>query len=155
MRTLLSVHYLHYNRKQKETKQVFWIQLDSHDSSKVRFFSGSCYITQFSHCSTLTSTLEKYLLFQQFLKLPHATLRGPLLNSHWVVSDSFATPWIIAFQGSSVHWISQARIWEWVAISFSRRSSRFRESNSNLLHWQADSLPLSHEGSPQRMGFLQ
>ena len=38
-----------------------------------------------------------------------------------VVSDSFATPWIVA--GSSVHKISQAGILEWVAISFSRGSS--------------------------------
>ena len=33
----------------------------------------------------------------------------------------FATPWTI---GSSVHGISQARILEWIAISYSRRSSR-------------------------------
>ena len=32
----------------------------------------------------------------------------------------FATPWTIAWSGSSVHGISQARILEWVAISFSR-----------------------------------
>jgi len=44
--------------------------------------------------------------------------------------------------GSSVHGVSQARILEWVAISFSRGSSR-----SNL-HWQADSLPLSFQGRP-------
>ena len=40
--------------------------------------------------------------------------------------------------GSSVHGISQARIPEWVPISFSRESS---------LPWQADSLPLSHQWS--------
>ena len=42
--------------------------------------------------------------------------------------------------GFSVHGISQARILEWVAISFSRGSL-----NPCLLHWQADSLPLSHQ----------
>ena len=31
----------------------------------------------------------------------------------------FVTPWIVAHQGSSVHGILQARILEWVAISFS------------------------------------
>ena len=32
----------------------------------------------------------------------------------------FATPWTVAHSGSSVHGIVQARIPEWVAISFSR-----------------------------------
>ena len=49
--------------------------------------------------------------------------------------------------GSSVHGISQAKILEWVAISFSRGPSWPRKI-LNLLHWQADSLPLSHQGSP-------
>ena len=49
--------------------------------------------------------------------------------------------------GSSVQGISQTRILEWVAISFSRGSSRPRDG-TYLLHWQVDSLPPSHEGSP-------
>ena len=48
--------------------------------------------------------------------------------------------------GSSVHGISQARILEWVAISFSGGSSRPRKNVSPAL--QADSLPLSHQRSP-------
>ena len=40
------------------------------------------------------------------------------------MSDSFATPWTVAPPVSSVHGISQARILEWIAISFSRGSSR-------------------------------
>ena len=44
--------------------------------------------------------------------------------------------------GSSVHGISQARILEWVTISFSRVSSQPRDQTCVcLLHWQADSLP--------------
>ena len=43
-----------------------------------------------------------------------------LLFSRYVASDSFATSWT----GSSVHGISQARILEWVAISFSRARTR-------------------------------
>ena len=43
---------------------------------------------------------------------------------------------------SSVHEISQAEMLEWVAISYSRGSSQPR----CLLHWQTDSLPLSHQG---------
>ena len=43
-----------------------------------------------------------------------------------VVSDS-ATPWLCSPPGSSVHGISQARLLEWVAISFSRGSSQPRD----------------------------
>ena len=43
-----------------------------------------------------------------------------------VMSDSFVTPWTIAHQ-TPVHGISQARILEWVAISFSRASSQPRD----------------------------
>ena len=50
--------------------------------------------------------------------------------------------------GSSVHGISQARILEWVAISFSRGIFPTQGSNTHLLQWWADSLPLSHQGSP-------
>ena len=49
--------------------------------------------------------------------------------------------------GSSDHGILQARILEWVAISSSRGSSWPRDQaqdSCHLLHWQADSLPLSH-----------
>ena len=50
--------------------------------------------------------------------------------------------------GSSVHGISWARILEWVAISFSRGSSRPRDRNASPALW-VDSLPLIHQGSPQ------
>ena len=51
--------------------------------------------------------------------------------------------------GSPVHGISQARILEWVASSLSRGYSRHKDQTYNsLLNWQADSLPLSHLGSP-------
>ena len=49
--------------------------------------------------------------------------------------------------GSSVREISQASILEWVVIPFSRGSSRPAiKTRSPTL--QADSLPLSHQGSP-------
>ena len=50
--------------------------------------------------------------------------------------------------GSSVHGISQSRILEWVSISFSRGSFYLGiKFGSPAL--QADSLPLSHQGSPK------
>ena len=64
-----------------------------------------------------------------------------LLSCVWV----FVTLWTI------VHGIFQARILEWVTTSSSRRSSLPRNPNCVSwvsLHWQADSLPLSHLGKP-------
>ena len=61
----------------------------------------------------------------------------------------FATLWTVSSPGSSVHGISQARILECVAISFSRGSSPTQGPNPNLLHWQADSLSLSYLGRPR------
>ena len=49
-------------------------------------------------------------------------------------------------QGSSVHGIFHARILEWAAISSSKGSSQPRDLNPRLLHWQANSSPLSHVG---------
>ena len=54
--------------------------------------------------------------------------------------------------GSSVHGISQARILEWVAISYPRGIFPTWGLNLHLLyfrHWQVDSLPLCHLGSPK------
>ena len=64
------------------------------------------------------------------------------------VSDSFAAPWTAAHQTPLSSGISQARILEGVAISYSRGSSQPRDQNLHLLHRQAGSLPLSHQGSP-------
>ena len=45
----------------------------------------------------------------------------------------FAIPWTVCSPlGSSVHGISQARILEWVAISFSRRNSMLH----NAIFWK-------------------
>ena len=44
-----------------------------------------------------------------------------------VVSDSLQTYGLCSLPGSSVQWILQARILEWVAIPFFRGSSRPRD----------------------------
>ena len=52
---------------------------------------------------------------------------------------------------SSVHGILQARILEWVAMPFSRGSSRLHGSSPGLLchlHWQMSSAPLVPPGKP-------
>ena len=50
-----------------------------------------------------------------------------LVFSQWVVSDS-CDPMDYSPTGSSVHGVSQARILEWIAISFSKRSFWIRPS---------------------------
>ena len=46
--------------------------------------------------------------------------------------------------GSTINEISQARILEWVAISLAKEIPT-QGSNPHLLHWQAGSLPRSHQ----------
>ena len=63
------------------------------------------------------------------------------------LSLTFCDPMDCISPGSSVHGIFQARILEWVAISFSGDLlNPGIELESSAL--QADSLPLSHQGSP-------
>ena len=55
-----------------------------------------------------------------------------------------------SLRGSSVHEIFQVRILEWVAISSSRGSSWPKDGTHVFcvpLCWQADSLPLHHQGN--------
>ena len=53
--------------------------------------------------------------------------------------------------GSSVHGIFQARVLEWVAISFSRVIFPTQGSNLGLLHLRQTLYHLSHQGSPRKL----
>ena len=69
--------------------------------------------------------------------------------TNWAIKEPLvdeSCPTLCDPMDSSAHGISQTRILEWVAISFSRGSSQ--GLNLHLLHWQADSLLLSHQGTP-------
>ena len=68
-----------------------------------------------------------------------------LLFSHSVVSDSL-WPHGLSPPGFCVHGVLQARIPEWGA--FLQGIFMTQGLNRRLLHWQTDSLPLSHLGSP-------
>ena len=61
----------------------------------------------------------------------------------------FATPWTCSPPGSSVHGIFQARILEWVAISFSKRSSWLRDW-TQVSYCRQTLYCLSHQGSLKR-----
>ena len=56
--------------------------------------------------------------------------------------------WTVALPGSSVHGILQARVLEWVAISFSRGSSWPKDWTPDLPHCRQILYCLSHRGSP-------
>ena len=83
------------------------------------------------------------------MKLPHHTPICCCLLTK--LSPTLCNPMNCNQPGSSVHGISKVRILGWVAISFSRGSAQPRDlthPEEDLLHWQADSLPLSPQGSP-------
>ena len=80
-----------------------------------------------------------------------STLPGKWVLLIWLLFrlKSYSTlcdPWTIACQ-TPLSVENQARILEWVATSFSRIFLD-QGSNLHLLHWQADSLPLSQLGLP-------
>ena len=77
-----------------------------------------------------------------------------LLFSHSVMFDFFIDPRDCRLPGSSVHGISQARILEQIAISFSRGSSCPRDPTCVSEHWQAETLSLSHLKAPSSPQFL-
>ena len=58
-------------------------------------------------------------------------------------------PMDCSLPGSSVHGIFQARVLEWVAISFSRVIFPTQGSNPGLLHRRQMLYRLSHQGRPQ------
>ena len=67
-------------------------------------------------------------------------------------------PMDYSLPGPSVHGISQARILDWIAISFSRGSSQPRDRSRCLLcllHWQVGSLPLAPSGKARGYEWLR
>ena len=77
---------------------------------------------------------------------PQTPLLFPLLVSQ--SCPTLCDPMDCSLPGSSVRRISQARKLKWVAISFSRGSSRPREWTLGLLHCRQIVCHLSHQGSP-------
>ena len=97
------------------------------------------------------STINGLSIFSHWFFLP---ILAPVLNLIDLLLLCYAQSCLTFFDpinccppGSSVHGISCARILEWVAISYSRRTFLTQWSNLHLLcflHWQVDSLPFCH-----------
>ena len=95
---------------------------------------------QLSHYLSLFWCFRKSPTNEQRRNLARACYRS--LSRVWLGCDhKDCSP-----PGSSVHGILQARILEWVAVSFSRGSS-WPTDKPVPPAWQTDSLPLSHLGS--------
>ena len=80
-----------------------------------------------------------------------STLVMPILHAHAQMLQSspiVCDPMVCSPSGSSVCGISQARILEWVAISFSRGIFLTQGFEPSSLALQADSLLLNNLGSP-------
>ena len=90
------------------------------------------------------------LWFHPLKELLEALLHTPGVHVHSVAQlcPTLRDPVDFSPPGSSIRGISQARVLERVTISSSRGSSRPRDLNLSLLHWQAESLPPSHVRSP-------
>ena len=90
-----------------------------------------------------------YLLYWQADSLSLRHLGSPEVMARRYLLDTIEMK-IVAppSMGFSVHGTLQARMLEWVAISFSRGSSLTQGSNPCFLPCQVDSLPLCHLGSP-------
>ena len=79
------------------------------------------------------------------------TLKVSVAQSCPTVCD----PMDCSLPGSSVHGIFQARILEWVAISFSGGSSQWRgELNLGLQHFRQALYHLSHQGSSSNTKYV-
>ena len=102
--------------------------------------------------------LHLIMLEMFFLKYLTPTLKVHITQSESDVSQSCLTlydPMYYIPPGSSVQGIFQARILEWVAISFSRRSSQPRSRNPLLPHCRQTVYYLSYQGSKQNKNLTQ
>ena len=86
------------------------------------FYYSSNFSMPIFYCFFLITTVV-CLFFLVVVALHVWTVCVCMLSHVWF----FATPWICSLTGSSVQGISQAGIWDWVVISYSRGSSQFRD----------------------------
>ena len=69
-----------------------------------------------------------------------------------VAQSTLCDPMDCSLPGSSVHGIFQARVLEWVAVSFLRGSSQHRDRTRVSSIVSRRFYPLSHQGSPDMHG---
>ena len=87
--------------------------------------------------------LEESKTFKRCLLLGRKVMSNLVKSEVAQLCLTLCNPKDCNLPGSSVHGIFQARILEWGAIAFSRRSSQPRDCRQTLYH-------LSHQGSPEQ-----
>ena len=114
---------------------------------------GRQYFTHFRYKESEAGKIQ--LALRQLVDLNvHSSLSFHLAINCSVVAQSlsrvqlFWNPMDCSPPGSSVRRILQARILEWVANCLLQVIFQTQGLNPCLLHWQADSLTLSYQGSP-------
>ena len=111
----------------------------------------------FLHFDNLLKLYENVFDFRKYT-LKYLGLKGKIslvsVCARAQLCLTLCNPMDCSSPGSSVHEISQARMLEWVAISFSSGFSWPRVQTHislYILHWQAGSLPAELPGKPQNM----
>ena len=121
------------------------------DALTTLIFLGLCCITficSVLHYQSLLYHQKLQVCLNLFIKKKNLILLHPQLLSHiWL----FATPWTVACHAPlSVGFFRQEY---WSRLPFpppgDLPTQRLNPHLLHLLHWQANSLPLSHLGSPQ------
>ena len=80
-----------------------------------------------------------------------------LIHCCCLVAKSYPTlmtPWTVAHQTPLSMGLSQQEYWSRLLFFFLQRILLTQGSNLCLLHWLADSLPLSHQGSPHLIHYF-
>ena len=101
-----------------------------------------------SHPTHPSSHLSQHLSFKRMVQRKINSMMCLCAQSLSHV-QLFVTP-MDSPPGSSVHGILQARILKWGCHFLLKGIFPTQGSNSHLLHWQVDSLPLNHQGSQSR-----
>ena len=128
-----------------ETEQHHFISLHENEIISIFFYLNlSVNILYNNNIDNINCKLSLRNYFSNFYK--SLLFFCLVCVSHSVLSDSLQPQWLYP-PGSSAHGILQVRILEWVASSFSRRSSwpRIKPGSPTL---QADSLPSEPPGKP-------
>ena len=121
-----------------------------------RFFQVLILPSKSQSNRSLLTSMAAWLEGESLLSwLPVKKLYLSLLFSCWLMSDSFAAPlppppMDCCLPGSSVLEFSRQEYWKGLSFPPSR-IFQTQGSHSHLLHWQVDSLPLTHQGSPKKL----
>ena len=98
-------------------------------------------------CPLIPKLTTKYKTQEWWNNFTYEKRDACMLNSYSHV-QLFGTLWVCSLPCSSVHGILQAKIIEWVVKPSSRETS-WPKDRTQVSCIAADSLPLSHRGSPE------